>query len=131
MATLRIPYPVSSNVYWRHRVVGKIAMVYVSPEAKAYKQQVGWIAKAAGIKKIVGAVSVKYVLHPKMVKSGAASKVRLDLDNCIKVCQDALNGIAYADDDQIYEIYASIGNPVPDGAIDVTISEFKPVDLFK
>ena len=129
MITIKLPYPISANVYWRHRVVGKLAMVYVSAEAKAFKQRVGWIAKAAGCKPIVGPVSVKYVLHPKRNKDGSASKVRLDLSNIDKVLEDALNGIAFGDDNQVEEIYKRIGDPVPDGGVTVTISEFKADDL--
>ena len=32
MITLTLPYPISANRLWRTRVVGKIAMTYLSPE---------------------------------------------------------------------------------------------------
>lgn len=125
MIKLRLPYPISSNRYWRTRVAGKIAITYVSPEAKSYKSVVGWTAKAAGVKQITTPVRIDLCLCPKQNKDGTASKVRLDLDNAIKVMIDALNGIAYADDKQVVEINATLGNAHPDGAIFVTVSEFQ------
>jgi len=122
MITLRLPYPISNNLYWRTRVMGKVAMTYVSPEAKAYKQHAAWAAKAAGVRVVDGDVSVSYVLHPKLTVKGEASRVRCDLDNVLKVLGDAMNGVAWVDDKQIVEIHARIGEPVKDGAITVTIT---------
>ena len=51
---------------------------------------------------------------------GQASKVRLDLDNCIKVALDALIGIAYEDDSQVVRLTAEIGEPVEGGGLSVT-----------
>ena len=128
MITLKLPYPISSNRYWETRVIrvkatGKwTAMTYVSAEAKAYKEHVSWLAKAAGVKLLDCSVAMGYVLHPKLTVKGEASKTILDLSNAIKVTEDALNGIAYLDDKQVKEIRASIGEPVKDGAITVTIT---------
>jgi crossover junction endodeoxyribonuclease RusA len=63
-----------------------------------------------------------YTLHPKLTVKGEASKVRLDLSNCLKVVEDALNGIAYHDDKQVVEIHGKIGAPVKDGGITITIT---------
>lgn len=123
MIELRIPYPISANRYWRTRVAGQHAMTYVSAEAKAFKQEVGWIARAAGVKLISGPVALAITLHPKTVKSGEASKVRLDLSNTIKVLEDALIEIAYYDDKQVVDLSAKLGNPIPGGGVTVKISE--------
>ena len=50
--TLVLPWPVSANRYWRSFVPRghQRAIVTLSDEAKAYKQEVGWLAKAAGVK---------------------------------------------------------------------------------
>ena len=49
---LKLPYPISANRYWRTRVAGKIAVTYVSAEAKSYKSIVAWMATAAGETKV-------------------------------------------------------------------------------
>ena len=64
-------------------------------------------AVAAGVQPVLDrGVSVSLVLRPKLTRRGQASKVRLDLDNCIKVALDALIGIAY-DDAQVVELSVS------------------------
>lgn len=107
---LTLPYPVSANVYWRTRVAGKLAMTYVSAEAKAYKKQVLALARAAGIDDpITGRVQVEIWLYPnrpqdwqkRQRQHGALwdDTVRvIDLDNANKVLLDALKDVAMEDD---------------------------------
>ena len=70
MITLELPYPISANRYWASRVVtpkgGRpMALTYVTPEAKSFKERVGWLAKAAGIRTpLQGRVAIAYYLHP-------------------------------------------------------------------
>lgn len=93
--TFEVPYPPSANRYWRTwrgRAV-------VSPEAKAYKMGVKLRGLTAGIRPMDGDVVLwLYVYRPR--KAG-------DLDNRIKVLQDALCGLAFHDDSQVAEIHAS------------------------
>jgi crossover junction endodeoxyribonuclease RusA len=78
-----------------------------SAEASAYRRSVLEAAVAAGVQPVLDrGVSVSLVLRPKLTRRGQASKVRLDLDNCIKVALDALIGIAY-DDAQVVELSVS------------------------
>lgn len=98
-------------------------MTYVSAEAKAYKQQVGWLAKAAGIRQpIAGRVAVSYTLYPKRPLDWAkrASKdpaawddgvLCIDLDNAQKVLFDALKGVVIEDDKWVRRIEAERAEP--------------------
>lgn len=124
--TLRLPYPISTNRYWRARVVNGIAMTYVSAEAKAFKQEAAILAKYAGIKLKAGPMQVSLMLHPKLTTSGEASRVQPDIDNCLKVMLDSLNGLAWVDDKQVRRLSAEYGAPVKDGGMSVTISDLVP-----
>lgn len=131
---LVLPWPVSCNRYWRTRVVKGVAMTYVSAEAKAYKQQVGWLAKAAGIRKpIAGRVAVSYTLYPKRPLDWAkrASKdpaawddsvLCIDLDNAQKVLFDALKGVVIEDDKWVRRIEAERMEPDGEARVVVTIT---------
>jgi crossover junction endodeoxyribonuclease RusA len=115
MLVVTLPYPISANRYWRSRVIavkGKppIVSTYVSPEAKAYKTEVGWLLRAAGVRSpCPGRAALEYVLYPhrpqdwekRMRLHGATwdDDVRsIDIDNANKVLIDALKGIAIHDD---------------------------------
>lgn len=113
--TLVLPYPVSANRYWRHfgynpRAGGKArAVTFVSEDGKAYREEVGWRAKAAGVR-------VPFTCHVEMVvRLVPENKVCMDLDNALKVTIDALKGIVYADDDQIMKITAERAPAEPGG----------------
>ena len=94
--------------------------------------QQGWPAAAGQ------PVEVCIQLHPRTTKQTAAqirrgepeqaSAVRLDLDNCIKVTLDALNGVAWVDDNQVVRISAEVGPALKDGGLTVWISRIAPGD---
>lgn len=52
--TITLPMPVSANRYWR-TFRGRMV---VSAEAKAYKEQAGWLARAAGAELLTGDVAL-------------------------------------------------------------------------
>jgi len=95
VTTIRLPLPPSANRYWRTTRTGR---TYVSEEAQAYKAEVGWLARAEGLEMLEGEVSLSLQVY--MVNKSA------DLTNRIKVLEDALNGVAYIDDNQVSEFYA-------------------------
>ena len=94
---LELPYPPSSNKYWRRSGVH----MHKSNEARAYQAQVALIAKTQlppGTKPREGEVWLEvHVRRP--AKRG-------DLDNSLKVLLDALKGIAFVDDSQVVELHA-------------------------
>lgn len=128
MITVTLPAPISANRYWRTRVAKGIVMTYISPEAKAFKADVAYILRDAGVRKpIEGRVSVNITLYPhrpldwqkRQQKLGDAwdDSVRsIDLDNAIKVTLDALKGLAFEDDVWVREIWARRAEPDSMGA---------------
>lgn len=129
MITLILPYPISANRYWASRIVtpkgtGRaMAMTYVTPEAKAFKDQVGWIARQAGVRApIAGRVRIDIALYPnrpqdyaaRMRKFGASwddTVQCLDLDNCHKVLLDAIKGVVIEDDKWVRSIHSDRMEP--------------------
>lgn len=119
---LVLPYPVSANRYWRSFVPRghKRAIVIVSDEAKAYKSEVGWMAKSQGVMKpLLNLVELRLRLVP-------ANGICMDLDNALKVTIDALKGIAYADDKQVWRIVADRGEADGKARLEVEILELVP-----
>ena len=116
---LRLAYPVSANRYWR-TFRGRTIR---SSVADAYKAAARVVAERFGVVEIQGPVSVSIALLPKLTKRGLASLTRMDLDNCIKVTLDALNGIAYFDDAQVVNLTARIGPAVEGGGLEVCVEE--------
>lgn len=136
MITLVLPYPLSANRYWRSFVPRGLsrAVVTISDEAKAYKEQVAWIVRQAGITEpLLGRVRVDIQLYPqrpqdwqKRVKANPLTwddDVRcIDLDNARKVLYDALKGTAFVDDDRIFEDTGKRMEPDGTARVVVTIT---------
>jgi len=90
--TFTLPVPPSANRYWRvwnNRIV-------VTDEARAYKQEIKY--RFGNFAPILGDVCVNFTVF-RPAKRG-------DLDNYQKLMFDALQGIAYANDNQIVEIHS-------------------------
>lgn len=126
-----LPYPVSANRYWRTVVAKRRrdgpgdkqrALTFVSEEAKAYKAECQWRARAAGFKPMSGTVELRIRLIPK-------NRVCMDLDNALKVTIDALKGIVYSDDANVYRIVAERADADPTGSrLEVEAMPFIPPD---
>lgn len=132
VVTVRLPYPVSTNRYWGRRWVpaskGKPGFIhdYLTPEARTYREEVGWLLRQAGIgHPITGRARIDVQFYPKCPKDWrqrmakdplwwADTVQRLDLDNCLKVIGDSLIGIALKDDDQVWKITSEVMEPQPD-----------------
>jgi len=68
-------------------------------------------------------VVVRLALCPELTRKGVASKTRLDLDNCLKVALDALQGVAFSNDKQVVKLIAELGPAQVGGALMVEIEE--------
>mgnify|MGYP000857393862 FL=1 len=119
MIIVQLPYPPSTNRMWRNYRGRQV----LSAEGRAYKANVGWLAKAAGAKVVEHDVALIVTLHPRTNLDGTASAVVLDLSNSIKLAEDALQGIAYANDKQIKRLSAAYGNPMKDGGLTVAVMD--------
>lgn len=117
MIRLTLPYPVSANRYWR--VFG--GRVVHSAEARSYRSAVQFKAREKRVTPIAGDVSVHVALCPEMTAKGVASKTRLDLDNCLKVALDALQGVAFSNDKQVVKLIAELGPAQVGGALMVEV----------
>ena len=131
MIALTLPWPVSANRYWRTFVPrgSRRAVTVVSPEAEQYRDDVAIEhARHYGARQpINGPVAVSVSLYPARPKDWAKrartegpswhQSVRsIDLDNALKVLIDALKGVAYHDDKQVFRIDASRCEPDESGA---------------
>ena len=88
----------------------------------AEKEQVAQIAQLSGCIKHNGNVSIDITLYPKRNKDGSANAKVMDLDNCLKVVLDALQGVAYHNDKQVVALTAKYANePKENGGVKVCI----------
>lgn len=109
MMQITLPMPPSANAYYRS-VRGRVVK---SEEARAYQLEAGWTAKIEGFQPVTGDITVSLdVYRPR--KSG-------DLDNCLKVLLDSLNGIAWFDDGQITAIHARRFDDKENPRVEVTV----------
>lgn len=134
---LRLPYPISSNRYWRAVSMGPRLAMVPTKEAKAYKEDVGWRARAAGVTRpLTGRVAIHVKLFPQQPKDHAKRAQKnpdtwdddvrcIDLGNCEKVLSDALNGIAWEDDKQLHRITLERCEPDGEGRVELTITPFE------
>jgi len=124
------PHPVSANKYWRSAVPKgwTRAVTYPSAEAKAYKEEVGWLAKVAGFKVPTDKpVALTLVLCPRLFDiNGKRTGVVMDLGNCWKVAEDALQGIVYVNDRQVKKLCMEYGEKTDRGQLIVDVKEFVP-----
>lgn len=131
-----LPYPISNNEYKKPRSIkGGGLMWYLTKEAQAYKTEVAWRIKAAGIRQpFPGRVCVGIQLYPQRPKDADKRAARdpmnwdddvrcLDLDNARKVLLDAMIGIVYPDDKWIWRDWGERMEPDGEARVVVTIEQ--------
>ncbi len=115
MQCLDLPYPLSTNnIFTTHRD-GKR---YKSKASVAYHEEAGWIARQAFAEPLRGRVQVQIRYWPKR-------GVGLDVDNVAKCALDALKGICWIDDSQIWELSIERVCVRPGGFFQVWIGEIE------
>lgn len=145
--TLVLPYPISSNRYWRPVRIGNHITIVPTKEAKAYKQEVAVLSKAAGARPIAGRVSLQIKLYPGRPQDWAKRAQKdpdnwddtvrsIDIDNALKVLLDALKDVAFGDDSWVRSLHAERCVPDDKGArvvVTVTAQEREVIapDMFR
>ena len=113
MIELELPYPPSTNHYYRN--VGPRTII--SREGRAYRQRVCAILLRRGVKPMARPLAMHVDVHPP-------DRRRRDLDNCLKSLLDSLeHGGAYKDDSQIVDLHVRKLDPIPGGKAVVSIEE--------
>lgn len=128
---------ISANDYWGQRVIPGTSRVtvFVTHEARKFREEVGWIARAAGLRQqFAHRVWVDIKVYPARPQDWAKRTRRdpeywddtvrcVDLDNARKVLLDALQGIAYTNDKAIWRDSGERMEPDEQGArVVVTIA---------
>jgi Holliday junction resolvase RusA-like endonuclease len=100
------------RAYRRGRHVG----VYDPPESSAFKAQVRHLAQSAGVPLLTGPVSVSLhffvprtaaLMARRQPETAIPCAKRPDLDNYVKAVLDGLNGVAWKDDGQVWDLRAA------------------------
>lgn len=131
--TIMLPYPVSSNRYWRPVKLGQHISIVPTKEAKQYRTTVALICKAQGVQPITGRVHIEVKLYPHRPldwqKRMRANGINwddtvqcIDLDNANKVLLDSLKGVAIEDDKWVRRIVAERMEPDGEARVVVTVT---------
>lgn len=113
MTTLALPYPPSTNTYWRH--VG--ARVLISARGRIYRREVGQAVLLAQAQGQVGRQPLASRLAVT-IEVQPPDRRRRDLDNLTKALLDALTHAGvWLDDSQIDELRLIRLGPVPGGRV--------------
>jgi crossover junction endodeoxyribonuclease RusA len=136
---LVLGYPISANRYWATTAKFGHATTYVTKEAKQYKKDCAWAARQAGVREpLKGRIALSVDLYPKRPQdylkriklhgdAWSDTVMSIDLGNCEKVLSDALNGICWEDDKQLWDIHLRRRDPDEHGArCFVTIQAITP-----
>ena len=97
-----LPWPHTINTYWRHKITGRLATVYITQQGKQYRQAVNnLVLEAAMLQrylKATGPLRVEIEAYPP-------DRRKRDLDNILKSLLDSLTHAGvWEDDSQIDDL---------------------------
>ena len=97
-----LPWPLTVNLYWRHKVTGRLATVYVSAEGKQYRKAVNdLVMEAATVQRYLKATGPLRV----EIEACPPDKRKRDLDNILKSLLDSMTHAGvWEDDSQIQDL---------------------------
>ena len=117
MNRLTLPLPPSANRYWRAIARGKTATNILSESGRKYKELADVCGAAQKTRVLEGPVRVHAtVFFPNR---------RGDLDNRIKPTLDALQGVCFANDSQIWEVTFSRATDKDRPRVEITVEEIE------
>lgn len=115
--TLHLPWPPSINHYWKHRVIGRRAQIYISKEGTEFKQTVKRLIDEMALNTLTGRVMVDIALYAPTLR-------KYDIDNRVKSCLDALTHAGvWLDDEQVDQLSVIRCEKTPGGKMLVQIRE--------
>lgn len=99
---MTLPWPPTVNTYWRHKVTGRLATVYVSAVGKIYRKVANELVMEAAMKqsylKQAGPLRV-------VIEAFPPDRRKRDLDNVLKGLLDSLTHAGvWEDDSQIEDL---------------------------
>ena len=97
-----LPWPPTINTYWRHKITGRLATVYITQQGKQYRQAVNNLVLEAAMlqryHKATGPLRVEIEAYPP-------DRRKRDLDNILKSLLDSLTHAGvWEDDSQIQDL---------------------------
>ena len=97
-----LPWPPTVNTYWRHKVTGRLATVYVSAAGKAYRKAVNkLVMEAAMVQQYLKQAGPLRVV----IEAFPPDRRKRDLDNVLKSLLDSLTHAGvWEDDSQIEDL---------------------------
>ena len=117
ITNLALPWPPSINHYWKHRVVGRRAQIYISKEGTEFKQAVKRLIDEMALNTLTGRVMVDIALYAPTLR-------KYDIDNRVKSCLDALTHAGvWLDDEQVDQLSVMRCEKITGGKMLVQIRE--------
>lgn len=113
---IELPFPPSTNTYWRNVVIAKRPRVLISEKGRNYRKAVvdELLVQSAGVA-MPGPIACTLDLYPPCNR-------RRDCDNHAKALLDALtHGGVYGDDSQIIDLRIRMHPKKPPGLVRVTL----------